>query len=393
MYQRILSISKILERKSLFLLGPRQTGKSTYLRTHFPEALYINLLKSSEYQNYLKDPTYLHKTVSYFVKHNSNRVIIVDEIQKIPQLLNDIHDLIESDKSLRFIMTGSSARKLKRGGANLLGGRAAWIHFHPLCYPELKPNQDELWMRGLSSGMLPPFLDSTNYFADLKDYVGLYLREEIQEEGLTRSLENFSRFLDIAALMNGEQVNYTAIGSDAQITPTLVRDYFEILSDTLVGHLLPAFLATTKRKAMSTSKFYFFDNGVVNALTGRSLIPKGTPEFGKSLELAVYAELLAYIDYNQSTKKVEFWRSTSKFEVDFLIYDRLEEIVAIEVKATHQPSKKDFKGLLALQEERPIQKMIVVCQTEKPLLTKEGIEILPVATFLKRLWLGDIFKP
>lgn len=392
MYQRILNVTKTLERKSLFLLGPRQTGKSTYLRTHFPEALYINLLKSSEYQNYLKDPSYLHKIVSYFVKNNTSRLVIVDEIQKIPSLLNDIHDLIEQDKSLRFILTGSSARKLKRGGANLLGGRASWIYFHPLCYPELGPNQDELWLKGLSAGKLPPMIDSTNYFEDLKDYVGLYLREEIQEEGLTRSLENFSRFLDIAALMNGEQVNYTAIGSDAQISPTLVRDYFEILSDTLVGHLLPAFLATTKRKAMSTSKFYFFDNGIVNALTGRSFIPKGTPEFGKSFELAVYSEILAYLNYRQSSKKVEYWRSTSKFEVDFLVYDRVEEIVAIEVKSSMQPSKKDFKGLLALEEEHKLQKKIIVCQAEKPLLTEEGIEILPIFVFLKRLWQGDFFS-
>lgn len=391
MYQRVLNITQILARKSLFLLGPRQTGKSTYLRTHFPEALYINLLKSSEYQNYLRDPSYLHKTVNYFVKNNMSRIVIVDEIQKIPSLLNDIHDLMEQNKSLRFILTGSSARKLKRGGANLLGGRASWIRFHPLCYPELGLNQDELWLNGLSSGKLPPIIDSPNYFDDLKDYVGLYLREEIQEEGLTRSLENFSRFLDIAALMNGEQINYTSIGSDAQISPTLVRDYFEILSDTLVGHLLPAFLATTKRKAMSTSKFYFFDNGVVNALTGRAFVPKGTPEFGKSLELAIYSEILAYINYRQCSKKVEYWRSISKFEVDFLVYDRVDEIVAIEVKSSAHPSKKDFKGLLALEEEYKLQKKIIVCQGEQPLLTEEGIEILPLSVFLKKLWQGDLF--
>ncbi|MBK7961110.1 MAG: ATP-binding protein [Bdellovibrionales bacterium] len=391
MYQRILNITQVLRRKSLFLLGPRQTGKSTYLRSHFPEALYINLLKSSEYQNYLKDPSYLHKTVNYFVKNNVSRIVIVDEIQKIPNLLNDIHDLIEQDKSLRFILTGSSARKLRRGGANLLGGRASRIYFHPLCYPELGINQDDLWIKGLSSGKLPPIIDTANYFEDLKDYVGLYLREEIQEEGLTRSLENFSRFLDVAALMNGEQINYTALGSDAQIAPTLVKDYFEILSDTLVGHLLPAFLATTKRKAMSTSKFYFFDNGVVNALTGRSIIPKGTPEFGKSFELAIYSEILAYLNYRQSSKKVEYWRSTSKFEVDFLVYDRIEEIVAIEVKSSTQPSKKDFKGLLALEEEHKLLKKIIVCQAEKPLLTEEEIEILPVFIFLKRLWQGELF--
>lgn len=391
MFNRILDISKVIERKSLFLLGPRQTGKSTYLKKHFPHALYINLLKSSEYQSYLKDPTHLHKTVKYFTNHNSSRIVIIDEVQKIPSLLNDVHDLIEEDKSLRFILTGSSARKLKRSGVNLLGGRASWMNFHPLCFPEIEPAQTKLWYQGLSAGKLPPFINSKYYVDDLKDYVGLYLREEIQEEGLTRSLENFSRFLDIAALVSGEQINYTSIGNDAQISPSLVRDYFEILSDTLVGHLLPAFQATTKRKAMSTNKFYFFDNGVVNSLTGRSIIPKSTPEFGKSLELAIYSELLAMRDYKNLNMKIEYWRSTSKFEVDFLVYDRLDNIVAIEVKSTTQPSKKDFKGLFALEEEFKLKKKIVVCQAENPLLTEEGVEVLPIDVFLKRLWCGDIF--
>lgn len=390
MFTRILNISETLARKSLFLLGPRQTGKSTYLRNQFPEALYINLLKNSEHLEFLKNPSQLQNSVRYFVKNSQSRIVIIDEIQKNPLLLDEVHDLIENDKSLRFILTGSSARKLKRNGANLLGGRASWFHFNPLCYPELGSDQDDLWLRGITTGRLPSIIQSTNFSADLKDYVGLYLKEEIQNEGLTRSLENFSRFLDIAALMNAEQINYTAMGSDAQISPSLVRDYFEILSDTLVGHLLPAFQATKKRKAMSTNKFYFFDCGVVNSLTGRTEIPKGTPEFGKNLEQSLFVELKTYLDYKRIDKKLEYWRSTSKFEVDFVVYDNLENIIAIEVKSTAHPGKKEFKGLLALEEDFPLKKKIVVCLTERPQLTESGIEILPISIFLKKLWNNEL---
>ncbi len=316
--------------------------------------------------------------------------MIIDEIQKNPALLDEVHDLIESDKSLRFILTGSSARKLKRGGTNLLGGRASWFNFYPLCYPELGSEQNDLWLRGLTTGKLPAVILSSNSAADLKDYVGLYLREEVQAEGLTRSIENFSRFLNFAALANAEQVNYTSIGSDAQITPTLARDYFEILSDTLSGHLLPAFLATTKRKAMSTHKFYFFDCGVVNSLTGRNNMPTGTPEFGKTLEQAVFLELKTYLDYKKIDKKIEYWRSTSKFEIDFLVYDKLDNIIAIEVKAGSHPTKKDFKGFTAFEEDFPLQKKIVVCLASIPQLTEDGIEILPIVHFLKKLWAGEL---
>lgn len=169
-----------------------------------------------------------------------------------------------------------------------------------------------------------------------------------------------------------------------------MRDYFQILSDTLVGHLLPAFQSTVKRKAMTTNKFYFFDNGVVNSLTGRASIAKSKPEFGKNLELAIYSELLAYRDYNQINKKIEYWRSTSKFEVDFLVYDNTDNIIAIEVKSKSLPTTKDFKGLLAFEEEFKLKKKIVVCQADNPFLTEDGVEVLPISVFLNRLWSGEL---
>lgn len=391
MYDRILNITDILKRKSLFLLGPRQTGKSTYLKQKFPDALYINLLKNSEYQDYVKNPDHLQNTVRYFIKNFESRIVIIDEIQKLPSLLDDVHDLIESDKSLRFILTGSSARKLKRNDVNLLGGRASWVHFFPLCFQELGENKHSLWMKGLSAGKLPSIINSEEAFADLKDYIGLYLKEEIQAEGLTRSIQNFSRFLDIAALYNGEQINFTAIGSDSQISPSLVRDYFEILNDTLIGHLLPSFQATTKRKALTTSKFYLFDCGVSAALTGRKHIAPQTPEFGKQLEQAIFLEIKTYLDYTRSSKKLEFWRSTSQFEIDFLVYENLQNIVAIEVKSSAHPSKKDMKGFKAFEEEFKLQKKIIVCQTSLPQITSDGVEILPLNIFLEKIWAHQIF--
>lgn len=390
MYKRALNLATALKRKSVFLLGPRQTGKSTYLRKTFPQALYINLLRSSEYQSYLKNPGRLQEVVRYFCEEGKSRLVIIDEVQKLPQLLDEVHDLIESDKALRFILTGSSARKLKGGSANLLGGRATKFQFYPLCFPELGSEAPEKWLRHLSCGALPSVLDSTDPVADLKDYVGLYLREEIAAEGITRSIGNFSRFLDVAALVSGEQVNFTSLGSDVQLSPSTVRSYFEVLEDTLIGHTLPAFLQTKKRKAVSTVKFYFFDCGVVNSLLGRSQVAVGTPEYGKLLEQALFIEMKAYLDYNKIDKKLEYWRSTSQFEVDFLVYSDLKDIVAIEVKSGSNPSKKDYKGLLALEDDVKLKRKIVVCNTEQARKTEEGIEILPWATFLKKLWAGDI---
>jgi predicted AAA+ superfamily ATPase len=390
MYKRILNLRPTLKRKSLFLLGPRQTGKSTYLKREFPEALYINLLRNSEFQSYSRDPGKLQEAARYYADKNRERVIIIDEVQKLPKLLDEVHDLIENDKSLRFILTGSSARSLKRGGANLLGGRATQFHFYPLCYPELGDAGISKWKERILNGALPSIVDSTEPWADLQDYVGLYLREEVIAEGLIKSENAFIRFLDFAALCNTEQLNFTSLGSDAQLPPSTVRSYFEILHDTLIGHTLPAFLATKKRKAVSTAKFYFFDCGIVNALLGRKDVAPGTPEYGKMLEQALLIEIRAYMDYRKVDKKLEYWRSTSQFEVDFLVYSNLRDIVAIEVKGSTNPSTKDFKGLKALNEEFKLSKKIVVCLAETPRKTEEGIEILPLEVFLNRLWSGDL---
>jgi predicted AAA+ superfamily ATPase len=267
------------------------------------------------------------------------------------------------------------------------------MEFHPLCFPELgneKPFQK--WMKRLTMGALPSVIDSTDPYSDLKDYVGLYLREEIQAEGLSRSIQGFARFLDFVGLMNTELVNYTALGNDAQIPTSTVRDYFQILSDTMIGQTLHAFQETKKRRAISTGKFYLFDCGVANALVGRSEVAPGTPEFGKALEQAVFLELRTYLDYHQSDKKLEYWRSASQYEVDFLVHSKKDDCVAIEVKSSATPSGNDFKGIRALEEDIPLKRKILVCNADVPRKTDDGIEVLPIETFLTELWKGNILS-
>ncbi len=263
---------------------------------------------------------------------------------------------------------------------------------HPLIYPEYGkgPSAKKLWTQSLLFGGLPSIVNSTNAQSDLEDYVGLYLKEEILAEGVTRSIDNFSRFLTTAAFTSTEQINFTKIGNDAQIAPSTVREYYEILNDTLVGKMLPAFRETKKRKAITTSKFYFFDCGVANALIGRNNLVPSTPEYGRLLEHAIFIELRAYLDYRRNHKKLEFWRSTSQFEVDFLVYSDLKEIVAIEVKSSAHPSRSDYKGILALEEEFKLVRKIVVCQADRSRKTEDSIEIMPIFDFLDQLWAGQI---
>ncbi len=391
MYKRILNLDEILKRKSLFLFGPRQTGKSTYLKNKYPEALYINLLRLKEYQQFQRNSSLLSEVVeSYIESENTIGLVIIDEIQKIPELLDEVHHLIEKNKTLRFILTGSSARKLKLKGVNLLGGRASWCQMHPLCFPEIEPHFADLWKKKLIIGGLPSIIDSIAPLEDLSDYIGLYLKEEISSEGLVRSIESFSRFLEFAAHTNAEQINFANLGSDANLPASTVRSYYTILTDTLIGFELPAFYQTKKRKALTSAKFYLFDCGVYNAIIGRTEIIKGTVEYGKVFEQALFLEIKAYLDYCQKNKKIEFWRSTSKFEIDFLVYDKLSEIIAIEAKASENPSEKDFKGFKAFEEDFKLLRKIVVCNAEKPRKTNTGIEIIPVKIFLKQLWSNKI---
>jgi predicted AAA+ superfamily ATPase len=241
-------------------------------------------------------------------------------------------------------------------------------------------------VRNLTFGFLPHILNSKSPWADLEDYVGLYLKEEIQQEATVRSLEGFSRFLNTVALTNAQQLNFTELGNDAQVAPRTVREYYQVLEDTLVGHILPAFENTVKRKAMTTAKFYLFDPGVTNFLLGRKTLSAKTPEFGTLLEQSIFCEIKAFLDYHAIYDSLFYWRSTSLIEVDFVVKDTKGEWLGIEVKAAEEPQRKDFSGLLALEEDLPLKNKIVVCQTKTPRINKDNIEILPVRKFHEDLW-------
>lgn len=378
MYPRVLDLEKLLATRSLFLFGPRQTGKSTLVRQCFPDAVYYDLLEADTFRELSTRPEYLRQTLP-----TAARVVVVDEVQKAPSLLDEVHLLIERQKSLRFVLTGSSARKLRRGGANLLAGRARVCRLHPLVAAELPPNRI---LDRLNRGSLPSILDSDEYEEDLRAYVGTYLREEIQAEALTRSIGNFSRFLEIAGLSNGEQINFTSVASDVGLSPNTVREYYQILEDTLVGHLLPAFQGTTKRKPVATAKFYLFDVGVANTLRRTGRIARGSDAYGRALEHLVFLELRSYLDYIRSDAQLTYWRSRSRFEVDFMIDDR----VAIEVKAKPRVHPRDYKGISALHEELDLTRRIVVCDEARPRRADDGVELLPIEAFLRDLWAGEI---
>lgn len=382
--------------KKRFLLGPRQTGKSTYLRATFPDALYIDLLHPKSFLDLSSQVNYLESLVLAFQMRSEKNIyiVIIDEIQKQPGLLDEVHRLIENDKRLRFILTGSSARKLKRQGVNSLGGRARRFFFHPITLDEAitEHNNSENEIKKLTHvGGLPSVLQSSEPKLELEDYVGLYLQEEIQNEALTRSVPNFSRFLKVAAASNTEQVIFTNIANDAQVPARTVREYFQILEDTLVGFLLPAFEEGSIRKPMTSPKFFLFDVGVANSLTGRIQSDSETPEFGKAFEHFVYCEIRAAIDYLNPEIKLFYWRTTSKFEVDFVLQKPDGSLIAIEAKSQHSIGTKELGGLKAFSEDFQKARKIVVCRESHSRILEDKIEVLPISEFSQLLWKQKIW--
>ena len=374
-YERFLDLKKEASRKSLFLFGPRQTGKTSLLKEIFPKSPYYNLLLSDMFLKLSQRPQLIREEL-LALGAKSSQPVIIDEIQKLPVLLDEVHDLIEQGH--RFILTGSSARKLKRGGANLLGGRARMQHLFPLVSHEI-PHYDLL--RILNYGSIPSVYNSSSPLEDLEDYAGLYLKEEIQAEGLVRRIDSFSRFLQVASLYNTELVNFANIASDCGVPARTVSEYFSILQDTLIGYLLEPFTKSKKRKAIATAKFYFFDVGVSNMLAGRRGIKPKTELFGKALEHFIFTELKAYLAYTNDRRPLNYWRSTSGYEVDFLLGDE----VAIEVKGSEMASERHLSGLTALSQEMKFKKKIIVSLDKSPRKIKD-VEILPVSVFLEQLW-------
>ena len=370
---RLLNLEELLRQKSHFLFGPRQTGKTFLARRMLKNARFYDLLDSSTYLALSQNPGRIAEEVS-----SLDRIVVIDEIQRIPGLLNEVHRLIE-ERGIRFLLTGSSARKLRRGGVNLLGGRARTRHLHPLTYRELKGGFD--LNRVIESGLLPSIYFSDNPGADLTAYAGTYLQQEIVAEGAARNIPAFSRFLGVAAFCNATIVNFTNVANDAQVARTTVYEYFDILKDTLLLHELPAWRQSKKRKPIASSKYYFFDVGILATLQGREFRPR-TPEFGEAFETYLMHELICYRDY-VSEEPLSYWRSTSGFEVDFIIGDH----TAIEVKAKQNLSPVDLKSLNALSEEKKLKRY--VCVSMEPRRRRIGdVIVLPYKEFLEELWGG-----
>jgi predicted AAA+ superfamily ATPase len=385
-YQRALKMT-LPQQQSAFLWGARQVGKSSLLKKLFPNSLSFDLLEADLYFRLLKEPSQLREILlAEGIK--KNLPIIIDEVQKIPALLDEVHGLIENH-GFQFVLCGSSARKLKREHANLLGGRAWRYVLHPLTFKEIT---DFDLLKGLNRGMLPAHYQSQNYRKALNAYVQDYLREEIRAEGLARNLRAFAKFLDAAAFSNGELVNYKNLGSDCGVDAKTVKEYFQILEDTYLGYMIQPLVRKKGRKSINTiPKFYYFDTGVANFLSKTTIEELKGPQAGHSFEHFIMNELVAYRAYSEKEYAINYWRTAQGQEVGAILADNH---AYIEVKITDNVKTSDLRGLEALlDEEVPKKSLVVCCEKRARLLTTNRghkILVMPWAKFLGDLWAGKI---
>lgn len=370
---------QIIEDESVFLFGARQTGKTTLLMQQFPDAIYYDLLDTDLLNRLRQRPSILREMLD---KKPEGTLIIIDEIQQVPELLNEIH-LLMNRYGFRFILCGSSARKLRRQRVNTLGGRAVPQYLYPFVSSEIPDFDIDI---AVNNGMMPRFYLSKNPQNMLKAYVSVYLKEEIQAESLVRNLKNFSRFLEVAAITDGEMVNYQNIAQDCGVSANTIKEYFQILEDTLLGFYIPAYTKTIKRKIVQAPRFYLFDVGVTNYLLGRKDLKRGSVEYGHAFEHFIVQELVAYISYSDNSNKISYWRTYTQIEVDVILGDAK---VAIEIKSADEIMSKHLKGLKAFREEHPETRLMVV-SLDKLTRTSDGIEIVYVYDFLKMLWKGEV---
>lgn len=372
--------------ETFFLWGPRQTGKTTLLRRTYPQARWIDLLKTDEYRRYATRPELLRQELEAEPPGPGQQVVI-DEAQKVPALLDEVHWLIEN-RGVRFALCGSSARKVRRGAANLLGGRALRYELRGLTSDELGADFD--LDRILAHGYLPRIYESSRPRRLLDAYIADYLREEIAAEGLARNLPAFAAFLDAAALSDCETVNFANIARECGVSNHTAKNYFGILEDTLLGRWLPAHRRRRKRRVATSPKFYFADVGVVNRLARRGTPARGSDSYGKAFENWVFHELSAYMSYREVDADLSYWRLPSGVEVDFAIGNGDVEI-AIEAKSSARITRTHLKSLRTLADEYPeVRRRVVVSQEPRPRRTEDGIDILPAEVFAKRLWAGEL---
>lgn len=375
-FKRVINLEASLKEKSHFLFGPRATGKSWLIKHQLPEAQVFDLLDFETYERFLIRP----KSLSEEIKTD---LIVIDEIQKIPKLLDEVHRLIES-KNYKFLLTGSSARKLKRGGANLLAGRARSLELFPIIMDEMSHfNLDNY----LNTGGLPLILNSSRPQIDLKNYVNLYIKEEIQAEALTRNIDQFVKFLDFFGRVSGKELNYQDISSDTGVPARTVANFIEILKDTLLAFELEPFRKTKKRKAISKSKIYIFDVGVAGYMAGREKVTSKSELYGDCFEHFCLQEIRARLSYAQSDLKMYYWRTQKgEFEVDCIIGSEM----AIEIKSSERFQEKYLKGLKAFKEEGMVKRYILISKDPVTRLV-DGIEVMPYDVFLKSLNLSHSF--
>lgn len=366
------------ESRSFFLLGPRGTGKSTLIKDSFPDSIYIDLLLPDVFRTYLSRPERLRELV---MANRDKKVIVIDEVQKVPQILEVVHSLMEEKKGWQFILTGSSARKLKKSGADMLAGRALIRRMHPFIAAELKSRfrlED-----AIQQGMIPVVLDSANPMDTLQAYVDLYLREEVQMEGLTRNVGNFSRFLEAVSFSHGSILTVSNVARECGVERKVVEGYLHILEDLLLSFRLPVFTRRAKRSTAQHPKFYFFDTGVFNALRPSGPLDRSEEKAGQALEGLVAQHLRAWIDYRHPATNLYYWRTIAGTEVDFVVYGK-DLFWAIEVKNAAHVQPRDLKALRTFGEDYPEAERFLLYRGREKLL-RNGITIQPCEDFLLRL--------
>ena len=372
-------------KKSAFLLGPRGTGKSTWIQGNYQDNTVVyDLLNTTELIRLSREPSLLYQETAHLPP---GTWVIVDEIQKVPALLNEVHRIIE-EKKISFILSGSSARKLKESGVNLLAGRALTYNLFPLVSQEVGFELD--LQKQVTYGMLPSAFLDENPQRYLRSYTETYLKEEIRAEALTRNFGNFARFLEIAARQNGQLTNTTSIARDAGIARQTVHSYFDILVDTLIGFWLEPWKLKRTTKQVSHPKFFFFDPGVVRALSGRLPYPPTPEEYGPLFECFMLNELRAYMHYTELDYPLYFWRSQNGVEVDIL-FETSKGYIAIELKSGNRWEKKFNRGMHRLSEELGKNKVSCfgVFMGERQLMI-DDVKVYPALDFLKQLWNGEI---
>jgi len=379
MIERKYQVIKEIEDGSIFLFGARQTGKSTMLEQQFKNAIIFDLLDGDLKRRFRERPALLFDLLQ---DKPEDTVVVIDELPEVPDLLNEVHRLIQK-RHLRFVLCGSSARKLKRKGYNTLGGRAIPCYFYPFVSAELPDFDLE---RALLYGMLPPHYLAKSPQRLLSAYIDIYLKEEIKEEALSRNIEVFQRFMNVAALSSSEMVNYTSIASDCGVSAKTVKEYFNILEDTLIGYTIPAYTKTIKRKVVQAPKFYYFDVGVYNYLMNRTALAPGSPEYGHAFEHFVVQEVRAYLGYRHNEKALSYWHTYNHKEIDMVIG---EAEIGIEIKSAEEIQTKHLSNFKEYKEEYPQSRCIVVSRDK--LTRRQGdIEIIYILDFLRMLWNGEI---